>query len=73
MSFVPVTPGGTWLFGLAANTAAEAQQRLVCDTRHMGYGSWAALVQRGYTLKECDVPAQYPPLWYGSGAGGASH
>lgn len=68
MSFIPVTPAGTLLVGLAADSEAQARERLIRDARHMSYRSWAEFLQRGYTVVErADIAAQDPPQWYGSG------
>jgi hypothetical protein len=65
MSFVPVTPAGTPLTGLAANTFKEAKRRLLKDASYMPYEGWEEFEARGYTIENCPtVPAQNPPQWY---------
>lgn len=67
MSFVPVTPGGTLLTGLAAATEQEAIERVLKDARYMPYKSWENFIKRGYRIVESqEVPVRDPPQWYGS-------
>lgn len=68
MSFIPVTPAGTLVIGLAAETREEAISRLLFDASHMPYGSWKAMKKRGYTIEELpEIEAEYPPIWAGYG------
>lgn len=70
MSYIPVTPGGTMLVGLAASTEQEAIRRLMKDAAHMPYGTWANFQRRGYTIEKCEgIEPEDPPIWYGSGSG----
>jgi hypothetical protein len=65
MSFVPVTPAGSILYGLAADTFEEAKRRLLKDAAHMPYVGWKAFKARGYTIENYPtVPAKNPPDWY---------
>ena len=68
MSFIPTTPAGTLIVGLAADTRKEAIRRLLHDVANMPYGNWKGFSERGYTITE--VPAiapENPPLWSGHG------
>lgn len=68
MAFIPFTPAGTAVVGLAADTREEAIKRLLFDAAHMPYGSWKALKKRGYEIEEFPgMPAQNPPDWMGYG------
>lgn len=50
--FVPVTPGGTYCFWLAAPTEKEAWARLLKDAAHMPYRGVEGFRRRGYTVEE---------------------
>jgi len=55
--YVPVTPGGTILFNLAAKTEQEAIDNLLADAAHMPYDGWDSpdgygFKQRGYEICE---------------------
>lgn len=68
MSFIPVTPAGTLVVGLAAETREEAISRLLFDASHMPYRNWKAFQRRGYTIEEVpEIDAEYPPSWAGYG------
>ncbi len=68
MSFIPVTPAGTVIVGLAADTRQEAINRLLHDAAHMPYGAWKNFKKRGYTIKEVpEIDAENPPSWCGYG------
>lgn len=70
MSFVPVTPGGTPLIGLAAKTEDLAINRLLIDAAHMPYGTWENFEHRGYSIEEYPdemVPPLKNPDWAGCG------
>lgn len=68
MSFIPFTPGGTAVIGLAADTREEAIRRLLIDAAHMPYGTWENFEKRGYAIEEFpDIPAENPPIYCGSG------
>jgi hypothetical protein len=68
MSFIPCTPAGTLVVGLAANTRQEAIDRLLIDAAHMPYDGWPGFKRRGYTIVEVpEIPAENPPQWCGSG------
>lgn len=68
MSWIPVTPAGTPVTGLASDTYQEAVRRLLIDAAHMPYGNWEMFQQRGYTIEEFpEFPAENPPQWCGSG------
>lgn len=68
MSWIPCTPAGTLVCGLAADTREEAIRRLLIDAAHMPYGTWRNFAKRGYTIVESkEYPAQNPPIWCGSG------
>jgi hypothetical protein len=70
MSFIPVTPAGTLLVGLAADTEAEAVRRLLKDAAHMPYRTWENFQKRGYVIEEHDeIAAENPPIWCGVGKG----
>ncbi len=70
MSYIPVTPGGTLVVGLAAATRKEAIRRLLKDASHMLYGTWENFQRRGYTIENYpEIPAENPPIWCGSGSG----
>lgn len=70
MSFIPCTPAGTLVVGLAADTREEAIRRLLKDAAHMPYGTWENFQLRGYTIEEVPgVEAENPPIWCGSGSG----
>lgn len=65
--YIPVTPGDTpvpYGAGLrrgklnAARTREEAIKNLLEDAAYMGYGSWEAMVERGYTIEE------WPDDWW---------
>ena len=60
MSFVPVTPGGTVIVGLAARTRDVAINRLLIDAAHMPYGTWKNFELRGYSIEEYDDDAIEP-------------
>lgn len=68
MSFIPQTPGGTLVVGLAADTEEEAIRRLLIDAAHMPYGTWANFQKRGYTIENVpEIPAENPPIYAHSG------
>ena len=68
MSFIPVTPGGTLVVGLAADTYHEAKKRLMHDAAHMPYPNWKAFKKRGYVIEEwSEIEAENPPIWCGHG------
>ena len=68
MSFIPCTPGGTLVVGLAADTREEAIRRLLIDAAHMPYGTWKNFKRRGYTIEEVpQIEAQNPPDWVACG------
>jgi len=68
MSFIPVTPGGTPLVGLAAIDEQTAKDRLMKDARHMPYRDWQDFQKRGYTIIEDEAVAVLDtPKWYGMG------
>jgi hypothetical protein len=55
--YVPVTPGGTVMMDLEAETEEEAIENLLRDASHMPYEGWDSSTgigfkQRGYTI-EC--------------------
>jgi hypothetical protein len=71
MSFVPVTPGGTPVMGLAARTKDQAINRLLIDASHMPYVTWESFQRRGYTIEEWPDDVATPtsePEWSGCGA-----
>lgn len=49
--YVPVTPAGTALFELAADTEKEAIENLLEDAKHMPYKTWENFQKRGYTIE----------------------
>lgn len=68
MSFIPSTPAGTLVVGLAADTEAEAIERLLIDAAHMPYGTWKNFQKRGYTIENVpQIPAENPPIYTHSG------
>lgn len=68
MSFIPVTPAGTFVVGLAADTREEAIRRLLIDAAHMPYNGWKGFRKRGYTIEEVpQIQAENPPQWCGCG------
>lgn len=68
MSYIPCTPAGTLVIGLAADTREEAIRRLLIDAAHMPYGNWKGFKKRGYTIDYSpDIEAENPPIWCGSG------
>lgn len=73
MSFIPITPAGTPLTGLAADTLQEAMTRVMKDAAHMPYRTWEHFLRRGYSIEEWPHhPAKNPPCWYGSGGSDGS-
>lgn len=52
MNYVPVTPGGTFLFNLASSTKSKAIDKLLSDAAHMPYKTWKNFKKRGYTIEE---------------------
>lgn len=68
MSFIPSTPAGTLIVGLAADSEEEAIRRLLIDGAHMPYGSWKNFKKRGYTIESVPgIPAENPPIYMHSG------
>ena len=68
MSFIPQTPAGTLVTGLAADTEEEAIRRLLIDAAHMPYGTWENFQKRGYSIENVpQIPAENPPLYMHSG------
>ena len=63
-----MTPAGTLVVGLAADTRDEAIRRLLHDAAHMPYGTWENFQRRGYTIENVpQIAAENPPLWCGHG------
>lgn len=50
MSHVPVTPGGTVLFELEADTEDKAWSNLLEDAAHMPYKGKKGFIERGYEV-----------------------
>lgn len=68
MSFIPCTPAGTLVIGLAADTREEAIRRLLIDAAHMPYKGWKGFKKRGYTIENVpEIEAENPPLWVACG------
>lgn len=68
MSFIPVTPAGTLVTTLAADTEAEAIKRLLIDAAHMPYRGWEEFKQRGYRIENVpQIAAENPPIYMHSG------
>lgn len=68
MSYIPCTPAGTLVVGLAADTREEAIRRLLIDAAHMPYNGWKGFKRRGYTIVEVpEIEAENPPQWIASG------
>jgi hypothetical protein len=57
--WIPATPAGTPLLGLAAGTEREAWEKLLADAAHMPYRGIGGFKQRGYTV----TPHQVPKGW----------
>jgi hypothetical protein len=49
--YVPVTPAGTPLLHLEANTEEQAWKNLMIDAAHMPYVGKPGFVARGYTVE----------------------
>lgn len=58
MKYVPVTPAGTMLFHLEADTEEQAWKALMADAAHMPYPDQAAFQKRGYSV----IEFEYGPL-----------
>lgn len=68
MSYIPCTPAGTLVLGLAADTREEAIRRLLIDAAHMPYRSWKGFKKRGYTIEHVpEIEATNPPEWVACG------
>ena len=68
MSFIPCTPAGTLVIGLAADTREEAIRRLLIDAAHMPYKGWKGFKKRGYTIENVpEIEAENPALWVACG------
>jgi hypothetical protein len=68
VSFIPCTPAGTLVMGLASSTREEAIRRLLIDAAHMPYKGWKGFQKRGYTIQEVPgIKAEKRPLWCASG------
>jgi len=50
--FYPVTPGGTLVDWLEADTEEEAWNKLLVDAAHMPYEGKEGFIERGYTVEE---------------------
>jgi len=48
--YVPITPGGTVLIELAAETEDGAWTKLINDASHMPYKTKQNFINRGYTI-----------------------
>lgn len=49
-TYVPVTPAGTPLFHLEADTKEQAVKNLLKDAAHMPYRGWNQFRKRGYRI-----------------------
>ena len=52
MSWVPVTPGGSVLMHIEADTEDEAWSNLLQDAAHMPYKDKEGFIERGYTVED---------------------
>lgn len=52
MSYVPVTPGGTFLYHLQSSTEDEAWKKLLKDAAHMPYITKENFIKRGYSVEK---------------------
>jgi hypothetical protein len=52
--WMPVTPGGTILTHLEANTEEQAWQNLLIDASHMPYDGKKGFQERGYEVCKCE-------------------
>ena len=51
VKYVPVTPGGTVVMHLEADSEEQAIKNLLRDAAHMPYDGWEGFQQRGYTIE----------------------
>ena len=53
-TFIPETPGGSFLADLESSTEEEAWEKLMNAASHMPYEDQQAFIRRGYTIVEID-------------------
>lgn len=53
--YVPVTPGGTPVLHIAADTEEQAIANLLEDAAHMPYDGWPGFKARGYTIEKWEI------------------
>lgn len=51
-TWVPVTPGGSFLMNLEADTEDEAWDNLLDDAAYMPYEGKEEFIERGYSVEE---------------------
>lgn len=51
-TYVPITPGGTFLYHLESQTETEAWDKLLVDAAHMPYKTKENFQRRGYTVEK---------------------
>lgn len=50
--WVPITPAGTPVVHIAADTEEQAWENLLEDAAHMPYDGKQGFIERGYTVEE---------------------
>lgn len=54
-TYVPCTPGGSFLMHLKSKTEQQAIDRLLKDAAHMPYAGWEGFKARGYTIEKLEA------------------